>query len=95
MVCFKGAVREIGKLGSNRPFSDADHTDMFHFGLSGFYIGVLVHQSIPPQDLEDDGGWSCPTTVGVVRRRSELSDNGQPPLKQLFLWGPDCIQYKV
>ena len=66
MPYFKGAVREIGKLGSNGPFFDADHTDMVHFGLSGFYSGVLVHKSIAPQGLEDDGGRSCPTAVGVV-----------------------------
>jgi hypothetical protein len=42
-VHLKGAVREIGKLGSNAPFFDANHTDMVHFGLSGFYSGVLVH----------------------------------------------------
>ena len=45
----KGAVHEIGKLGSNGPFSYADHNDMVHFGLSGFFSGVLVHQSIAPQ----------------------------------------------
>ena len=39
----KGAVREIGKLGSNGPFFDADHIDLVHFGLSGFFNGVLVH----------------------------------------------------
>ena len=76
-MVFKGAVREIGKLGSNGPFFDADHSDMIHFGLSGFYSGVLVHQSIAPPDLEDDGNWTCPTTVrlrpttvGLVRRRT-------------------------
>ena len=47
----KGAVREIGKLGSNGPFFDADHTDIVHFGLSGFFSGVLVHQSIAPRLL--------------------------------------------
>ena len=46
---FKGAVREIGKLGSNGPFFDADHYGMVHFGLSGFFSGVLVHQSIAPR----------------------------------------------
>ena len=61
----KGAVREIGKLGSNGTFFDADPTDMDHFGLSGFYSGVLVHQSIAPQSLEENRGRSCLMTVRV------------------------------
>ena len=64
-VLFKGAVREIGKLGSNGPFFDADYRDMIHFGLSGFYSGVLVHQSIAPQT------WRT-TEIGLVRRRSDF-----------------------
>ena len=59
------AVHEIGELGSNGPFLDADHSDMVHFGLSGFYSGVLVHQSIAPQGLEENRGRSCPMTVRV------------------------------
>ena len=37
-ILVKGAVCEIGKLGSNAPFFDADHIDMVHFG---FYSGVF------------------------------------------------------
>ena len=59
----KWAVRKIGKLGSNGPFFDADHTDMVHFGLSGFYSGVLVHQSIAPQT------WRT-TEIGLVQQRT-------------------------
>ena len=44
----------------------ADHTDMVHFGLSGFISGVLVHQSIAPQGLEDDS-CTCAMTVGLVQ----------------------------
>ena len=69
-MLIKGAVHEIGKLGSNGPFWDADHSDMVHFGLSGFYSGVLVNQSIAPQGLDDDGGRTCPMTAGLVRRRT-------------------------
>ena len=36
----------------------ADHTDMVH-------CGVLVHQSIAPQGLEDDLGQTCPMTARV------------------------------
>jgi hypothetical protein len=48
----KVAVCKIGKLGSNGPFFYADHTDMVHFGLSGFNSGVLVHQSIKTRMME-------------------------------------------
>ena len=45
----KGAVRKIVKLGSNGPFFDTNLTYLVHFGLSGFFSGVLVNQSIAPQ----------------------------------------------